>query len=317
MTKVQPSSHGSSSSGHEKPHTSFSKVPKVVPKCKDGSLPWAVGCHNSALRIEKMSVLRTTNKSQLCDPVMDSCPSGYSGALWLMLTCVALINWTVDMTCQQRTNGTLCYKNYCACQEGRLIHESKCVLQCPEGFLNIAGRCHDLTTIVFMDSVEERKNGTLGGYCKATVVREEQCEVESGYCNERSITCQCKPRFELHIGDVGDKEDKGSCKRVEDSKFPHDSSKDAEKRLLDEVMDEGDPENDSMNNPAQSPMTFYIIEANDAPTTNSTVKGSSSTKIDSAKPEQETKKGNGVDKPLKDAKGIDSIFLQQMMINDR
>ncbi|KAI1704338.1 kunitz/Bovine pancreatic trypsin inhibitor domain-containing protein [Ditylenchus destructor] len=43
MTKAQPSSHGSSSSGHEKsekPHTSFSKVPKVVPKCKDGSLPF-------------------------------------------------------------------------------------------------------------------------------------------------------------------------------------------------------------------------------------------------------------------------------------
>ncbi|KAI1704339.1 Kunitz/Bovine pancreatic trypsin inhibitor domain protein [Ditylenchus destructor] len=141
-----------------------------------------------------------------------------------------------DAQCQQRTNGTRCYKNYCACQEGRLIHESKCVLQCPEGFLNIAGRCHELTTIVFMDSVEERRNGILGGYCKDTVVREDQCEVESAYCNERSIMCQCKPGFELHIGDVGDKEDKGSCKRVEDSKFPHDSSKDAEKRLLDEAF---------------------------------------------------------------------------------
>lgn len=113
-----------------------------------------------------------------------------------------------DLQCTQRTNGTRCYKGYCSCNDGLLIHESKCVMQCPDGFLNIASRCHDLTTIVFMDSVEERENGTIGGYCLETVVREEQCNVKNSYCNERSVTCQCKPGFELHMDDFNNKKDK-------------------------------------------------------------------------------------------------------------
>lgn len=104
-----------------------------------------------------------------------------------------------DQQCTQRTNGTQCFKGYCACLDNKLIHESKCIQQCPEGFLNIAGRCHDLTTVVFMDSVEERANGTIGGFCMDTVVREEQCSVPNSYCNEKSITCQCKPGFELKM----------------------------------------------------------------------------------------------------------------------
>jgi hypothetical protein len=58
-----------------------------------------------------------------------------------------------------------------------------------------------------MDSVEERENGTIGGFCLDTVVREEQCEVPNAYCNERSITCQCKPGFELEMN-FDNKEDK-------------------------------------------------------------------------------------------------------------
>lgn len=67
------------------------------------------------------------------------------------------------------------------------------------GFLDIAGRCRDLTTIVFMDSVDDRENGTIGGFCKNTAVLEEQCDVENAYCSEKSITCQCKPGYELQL----------------------------------------------------------------------------------------------------------------------
>ena len=57
-------------------------------------------------------------------------------------------------------------RGYCTCQDGQLIHESQCVHRCPDGFLTAAGRCHDLSTVVFMDSVEDRDNGTIGGFCK-------------------------------------------------------------------------------------------------------------------------------------------------------
>ena len=80
-----------------------------------------------------------------------------------------------------------------------IIYQSNCVPLCPEGYANIAGRCHDLTTVVFMDSVEDRANGTIGGYCMSTVVVEEQCIVPNSYCNSRSVTCQCKPGYELKL----------------------------------------------------------------------------------------------------------------------
>lgn len=67
------------------------------------------------------------------------------------------------------------------------------------GFIDIAGRCRDLSTIVFMDSVDERINGTIGGFCKNTVIDEEQCDIAHSYCNEVSVTCQCKPGYELKL----------------------------------------------------------------------------------------------------------------------
>uniref|UniRef100_A0A915CN95 Papilin n=1 Tax=Ditylenchus dipsaci TaxID=166011 RepID=A0A915CN95_9BILA len=194
------------------------------------------------------------------------CPQEWSILLELAKEVVFFVGQQgcdTDSQCTQRTNGTRCYKRYCSCEEGRLIHESKCVVQCPEGFLNIAGRCHDLTTIVFMDSVEERENGTLGGYCKDTVVMEEQCVVENAYCNERSITCQCKPGFELHM-DFENKDDKGLCQKVEGSKFEKTDSKKSEQRLLDQVFDEVDEMQVVLDETAQSPQTFYAIESNDS-----------------------------------------------------
>ncbi|CAD5229660.1 unnamed protein product [Bursaphelenchus okinawaensis] len=151
--------------------------------------------------------------------------------------------------CNQRTNGTQCFKGYCACLDNKLIHESNCVQHCPEGFLNIAGRCHDLTTVVFMDSVDERANGTMGGFCLDTVVREEQCQVKNAYCNEKSITCQCKPGYELKL-DFANKEDKGECIEVEGSKF---------KKADDPIRDE--PED------IQPIRSFFVIDsaASDAP----------------------------------------------------
>uniref|UniRef100_A0A914Z645 BPTI/Kunitz inhibitor domain-containing protein n=1 Tax=Panagrolaimus superbus TaxID=310955 RepID=A0A914Z645_9BILA len=104
-----------------------------------------------------------------------------------------------DEQCQSMSNSTFCEKGYCRCPDRKLIHQSECVDSCPEGYVHIAGRCHDLTTIVFMDSVEDRANGTIGGYCGETVVAEEQCIVPNSYCNERSITCHCKPGFELQM----------------------------------------------------------------------------------------------------------------------
>lgn len=112
-----------------------------------------------------------------------------------------------DTQCLTQTNGTHCVKGYCVCSVPLLIHESKCVMQCPEGFLNIAGRCHDLTSIVFMDSVEMRENGTIGGFCLATVIEEERCLVKNAYCSEKSLTCQCRPGYELRIEDIRNRTD--------------------------------------------------------------------------------------------------------------
>ncbi|KAL3124064.1 hypothetical protein niasHT_004653 [Heterodera trifolii] len=125
----------------------------------------------------------------------------------------------MDSQCSAQTNGTHCIKGFCACPIPLLIHESKCVLQCPEGFLNIAGRCHDLTSVVFMDSVEQRDNGTIGGFCLPTVVVTEQCVVDNAYCSEKSMTCQCRPGFELHIDDIGNRTEKGFCVALEGSRF--------------------------------------------------------------------------------------------------
>lgn len=120
--------------------------------------------------------------------------------------------------CSLKLPEARCDRHYCVCPRHKLIHGSKCVTHCPDGFINIAARCHDLTTVVFMDSVDERENGTIGGFCKGTIVEEEQCNVENAFCNEKSITCQCKPGFELRMN-FADRNDTGSCVKLEESKF--------------------------------------------------------------------------------------------------
>uniref|UniRef100_A0A915LIZ3 BPTI/Kunitz inhibitor domain-containing protein n=1 Tax=Meloidogyne javanica TaxID=6303 RepID=A0A915LIZ3_MELJA len=113
-----------------------------------------------------------------------------------------------DQQCTARSNGTVCTRGYCACPPPLLIHESRCVLQCPEAMLTIAGRCYDLGSIVFMDSVDNRENGTIGGFCLASVVPEEQCNVKNAYCSEKSLTCQCTPGYELRIDDINNRTEK-------------------------------------------------------------------------------------------------------------
>lgn len=71
-----------------------------------------------------------------------------------------------------------------------------------------------------MDSVDERINGTVGGYCLDTLIEEKRCQVKNAYCSEKTITCTCKPGFELEM-DFANKNDKGSCKQMESSKFAH------------------------------------------------------------------------------------------------
>uniref|UniRef100_A0A0N5BLL4 Kunitz/Bovine pancreatic trypsin inhibitor domain protein n=1 Tax=Strongyloides papillosus TaxID=174720 RepID=A0A0N5BLL4_STREA len=150
----------------------------------------------------------------------------------------------VDEQCSLTTQYAYCNKEYCACPHDKLIHNAKCVDTCPLGFLNIAGRCHDITTVMLMDSVDERKNGTIGGFCLSTVVAEEQCLVKNSFCNEKSITCQCKPGFELEVN-FDDINDKGSCTEFEESKF-------TQERL-----------NDYLKPHNQEPELFYVMEMRD------------------------------------------------------
>uniref|UniRef100_A0A0N5A628 Kunitz/Bovine pancreatic trypsin inhibitor domain protein n=1 Tax=Parastrongyloides trichosuri TaxID=131310 RepID=A0A0N5A628_PARTI len=161
----------------------------------------------------------------------------------------------VDEQCSLTTQFAFCNKGYCACPHDKLIHNAKCIDSCPLGFLNIAGRCHDITTVMLMDSVDERNNGTIGGFCLDTVVAEEQCLVKNSFCNEKSITCQCKPGFDLKIN-FDDLNDKGSCDELEDSKY-------TKERLNDYLK----PQN-------QEPELFYVMEMRDDEdvTSNSTAK---------------------------------------------
>lgn len=150
----------------------------------------------------------------------------------------------VDEQCSLTTQYAYCNKEYCACPHDKLIYNAKCVDSCPLGFLNIAGRCHDITTVMLMDSVDDRKNGTIGGFCLDTVVAEEQCLVKNSFCNEKSITCQCKPGFELEVN-FDDTNDKGSCTEYEESKF-------TKERL-----------NDYLKPHNQEPELFYVMEMRD------------------------------------------------------
>ncbi|KAK0404271.1 hypothetical protein QR680_017376 [Steinernema hermaphroditum] len=126
---------------------------------------------------------------------------------------------TADIQCSLSCPDAKCIRGYCGCPAHKLIHRSSCVSHCPLGFIDIAGRCRDLTTVVFMDSVSDRANGTIGGFCLPTVVFEEQCiDVDNAFCDSTTITCQCKPGFELKM-DFEDKGDPGRCAKLDDSKF--------------------------------------------------------------------------------------------------
>ncbi|CAD6194296.1 unnamed protein product [Caenorhabditis auriculariae] len=124
-----------------------------------------------------------------------------------------------DDQCSNREPNATCDSGYCICPTGKpLVHGGRCVATCPEGFANIAGRCYDPTTVIFMDSVDERSNGTIGGYCLDTLIEEKRCNVEHSYCSEKTITCQCMPGFDLDM-DFDNKNDKGNCKKNSNSKF--------------------------------------------------------------------------------------------------
>uniref|UniRef100_A0A914PH89 EB domain-containing protein n=1 Tax=Panagrolaimus davidi TaxID=227884 RepID=A0A914PH89_9BILA len=185
------------------------------------------------------------------------CPPGFIklGSVCKRMFYVGQPGCSSDEQCQSMSNSTFCEKGYCRCPEKKLIHQSECVDSCPEGYVHIAGRCHDLTTIVFMDSVEDRANGTIGGYCGETVVVEDQCIVPNSYCNERSVTCNCKPGFELKMN-FEDKNDTGSCIKVEDSKYED------EEKFLQPAADDDNYIPDEIS--IESLPSFYIIPANDS-----------------------------------------------------
>ncbi|CAL2048933.1 unnamed protein product [Caenorhabditis brenneri] len=124
-----------------------------------------------------------------------------------------------DEQCSAREANSTCDNGYCICPTDKpLVHGGKCIANCPEGFSNIAGRCYDPTTVIFMDSVDERKNGTIGGYCLETLIEEKRCMVENSYCSEKTITCTCQLGYDLEMN-FEDKDDKGKCKKNSDSKY--------------------------------------------------------------------------------------------------
>ncbi|CAJ0608810.1 unnamed protein product, partial [Cylicocyclus nassatus] len=141
-----------------------------------------------------------------------------------------------DEQCSTREPNATCDSGYCVCPATKpLVHGGKCVEGCPEGFANIAGRCYDPTTVIFMDSVDERKNGTIGGYCLDTVVEEKRCEVKNSYCSEKTVTCQCKVGYTLSM-DFKNRADKGSCKQDESSKFHAEPEPQSEPVIDDELF---------------------------------------------------------------------------------
>ncbi|VDN58619.1 unnamed protein product [Dracunculus medinensis] len=151
---------------------------------------------------------------------LSECESGHAliNGRCMQLFYIGQKGCQINEQCSTKLLESRCENNYCKCPRNKLIHQSKCVTNCPDGFIDIAARCHDLTTIVFMDSVDNRENGTIGGFCKSTVVEDEQCDVADSFCNEKSITCQCKPGFELKM-DFDNKNDRGKCIKLEDSIF--------------------------------------------------------------------------------------------------
>ncbi|KHN74923.1 Uncharacterized protein ZC84.1 [Toxocara canis] len=220
-------------------------------QCNPGQCPASFMCHFAAQKSRWQccstdTIFRKAPKSN--DPLQCESGSASINGRCMRLLYIGQKGCQVNEQCSLKLAEARCEEGYCVCPRHKLIHQSKCVTHCPDGFVNIAARCHDLTTVVFMDSVDERNNGTIGGFCEATLIVEKQCNVENAFCNERSITCQCKPGFELQIN-FGDKNDTGSCIKIENSKF------DSEKQLptTRQLIDDDD--------------TQYFILGEDEPTT--------------------------------------------------
>ncbi|XGW33141.1 hypothetical protein V3C99_017549 [Haemonchus contortus] len=167
-----------------------------------------------------------------------------------------------DEQCSAREANATCDSGYCVCPAAKpLVHVGKCVAACPEGFVNIAGRCYDPTTVIFMDSVDERTNGTIGGYCLETLVEEKRCLVENSYCSEKTVTCQCKIGYTLNM-DFNNKEDKGSCRQDESSKFIKSPKPERMPAIDDELyfVDIGSNASDAGESPSNSTLEDDIDE---------------------------------------------------------
>uniref|UniRef100_A0A915PH98 BPTI/Kunitz inhibitor domain-containing protein n=1 Tax=Setaria digitata TaxID=48799 RepID=A0A915PH98_9BILA len=188
-----------------------------IKDCNPGMCPQMYSCHYSA-QYNRYQCCLSMSSSPIMGTIIAADTTDNIRLLYLgQKGCKA------NEQCTMRTAEARCNQEYCTCPRNKLIHQSKCVTHCPEGFIDIAGRCRDLTTIVFMDSVEERVNGTIGGFCKNTIIAEEQCDVDGSYCNEISITCQCKPGYELRL-DTSMQNDIGSCIKMEESRFANQTS---------------------------------------------------------------------------------------------
>ncbi|CAJ0583719.1 unnamed protein product, partial [Mesorhabditis spiculigera] len=166
----------------------------------------------------KQSSLKGASNTTTMPPVLSTeCPLGFYNidGKCLKVLYVGQKGCISDDQCGSKEPNATCDSGYCICPAAKpLVHESKCVGTCPEGFSNIAGRCYDPTTVIFMDSVDERANGTIGGYCMDTLVEEKRCLVKNAYCSEKTVTCTCKPGFEL---DMADKQ--GKCVKLTSTKF--------------------------------------------------------------------------------------------------
>lgn len=44
-----------------------------------------------------------------------------------------------------------------------------------------------------------KENGTIGAFCKNTVVRERQCLDSNAHCNMNTLLCQCNDGYEMEM----------------------------------------------------------------------------------------------------------------------
>ncbi|VDM12104.1 unnamed protein product [Wuchereria bancrofti] len=85
-----------------------------------------------------------------------------------------------------------------------------------------------------MDSVDNRINGSIG-----------TIDVNNSYCNEISITCQCKLGYELKLDEIIQLVYTGSCVKMEKSKFANQASTFDETNLIDFLLRKDTIENDT------------------------------------------------------------------------